>query len=85
MHPTKEREFAEYFADRQDAVRRIAYLLCGDWHRADDVAQTAFVQLHRQVAARFDVYFATVLRAQAAQPAQPAQPALSRASVHSGC
>ena len=47
MHPTKEREFAEYVADRQDAVRRIAYLLCGDWHRADDVAQTAFVQLHR--------------------------------------
>lgn len=47
MNPTEEREFAEYFADRQDAVRRIAYLLCGDWHRADDVAQTAFVKLHR--------------------------------------
>ena len=47
MHPTQERAFAEYFADRQDAVRRSAYLLCGDWHRADDVAQTAFVKLHR--------------------------------------
>lgn len=47
MHPTQERAFAVYFADRQDAVRRSAHLLCGDWHRADDVAQTAFVKLHR--------------------------------------
>jgi RNA polymerase sigma-70 factor (sigma-E family) len=42
-----EREFAEYFVARRDAVRRSAYLLCGDWHRADDFAQTAFVSLHR--------------------------------------
>jgi RNA polymerase sigma-70 factor (sigma-E family) len=28
-------------------VRRTAYLLCGDWHRADDHAQSAFVALHR--------------------------------------
>lgn len=33
---------------RRDAVRRSAYLLCGDWHRADDLAQTAFVALHRR-------------------------------------
>jgi RNA polymerase sigma-70 factor (sigma-E family) len=43
----QEREFAEYFAARREAVRRSAYLLCGDWHRADDLAQTAFVALHR--------------------------------------
>jgi RNA polymerase sigma-70 factor (sigma-E family) len=43
-----EQEFAEYFAARRDAVRRSAYLLCGDWHRADDLAQTAFVALHRR-------------------------------------
>jgi RNA polymerase sigma-70 factor (sigma-E family) len=42
-----EQEFAEYFVARRDAVRRSAYLLCGDWHRADDFAQTAFVSLHR--------------------------------------
>jgi RNA polymerase sigma-70 factor (sigma-E family) len=42
-----EQEFAEYFVARRDAVRRSAYLLCGDWHRADDLAQTAFVALHR--------------------------------------
>jgi RNA polymerase sigma-70 factor (sigma-E family) len=43
-----EQEFAEYFVARRDAVRRSAYLLCGDWHRADDFAQTAFVSLHRR-------------------------------------
>jgi RNA polymerase sigma-70 factor (sigma-E family) len=43
-----EQEFAEYFARRLDAVRRTAYLLCGDWHRADDLAQVAFVALHRR-------------------------------------
>jgi RNA polymerase sigma-70 factor (sigma-E family) len=42
-----EQAFAEYFVARQQAVRRTAYLLCGDWHRADDLAQTAFVALHR--------------------------------------
>lgn len=47
MDQRDEREFAEYFAARQQAVRRTAYLLCGDWHRADDLAQTAFVSLHR--------------------------------------
>jgi RNA polymerase sigma-70 factor (sigma-E family) len=43
-----EREFAEYFVARRDAVRRSAYLLCGDWHRADDFTQHAFVALHRR-------------------------------------
>jgi len=43
-----EQEFREYFAARREAVRRSAYLLCGDWHRADDFAQTAFVALHRR-------------------------------------
>lgn len=47
MDQRDEREFAEYFVARRDAVRRSAYLLCGDWHRADDFAQTAFVALHR--------------------------------------
>jgi len=44
----EEQEFAEYFVARRDAVRRTAYMLCGDWHRADDLAQTAFVALHRR-------------------------------------
>jgi RNA polymerase sigma-70 factor (sigma-E family) len=39
--------FEDYFRARRDQVRRTAYLLCGDWHRADDHAQAAFVKLHR--------------------------------------
>ncbi|AXX34196.1 SigE family RNA polymerase sigma factor [Actinosynnema pretiosum subsp. pretiosum] len=48
MDQHDEQEFAEYFAARREAVRRTAFLLCGDWHRADDLAQTAFVALHRK-------------------------------------
>lgn len=38
-------EFNEYFAARRDTMRRTAYLLCGDWHWADDLTQTAFMRL----------------------------------------
>jgi len=38
-------EFAKYFAARRDTVRRTAYLLCGDWHWADDLTQITFVRL----------------------------------------
>jgi RNA polymerase sigma-70 factor (sigma-E family) len=40
-----EEAFAEYFAARLSATRRIAYLMCGDWHWADDLTQVAFVRL----------------------------------------
>lgn len=46
MGPEEEAAFAEYFTARRDQVRRTAYLLCSDWHRADDLAQTAFVKLY---------------------------------------
>src|SRR5689334_12547646 len=42
---TSVKEFEEYFAARRDAVRRAAYLLCGDWYWADDLTQIAFVRL----------------------------------------
>lgn len=47
MDDADEQAFAEYFRARRDTVRRTAFLLCGDWHRADDHAQSAFVALHR--------------------------------------
>ena len=40
-----EDEFTAFFAARFPQVRRRAYLLCGDWHGADDLAQTAFVRV----------------------------------------
>ncbi|BCJ39095.1 DNA-directed RNA polymerase sigma-70 factor [Actinocatenispora thailandica] len=42
-----EREFAEYFAARGQAMRRMAYALCGDWHTAEDLVQSTFVRLYR--------------------------------------
>jgi RNA polymerase sigma-70 factor (sigma-E family) len=42
-----EAEFERYFRAHRDTVRRTAYLMCGDWHRADDHTQAAFVALHR--------------------------------------
>jgi RNA polymerase sigma-70 factor (sigma-E family) len=42
-----EAEFADYFTARAAPLRRLAYALCGDWHAAEDVVQTAFVKLYR--------------------------------------
>jgi RNA polymerase sigma-70 factor (sigma-E family) len=39
-------DFAALFAGRATALRRTAYLLCGDWHRAEDLTQTAFAKLY---------------------------------------
>jgi RNA polymerase sigma-70 factor (sigma-E family) len=39
-------EFSEYVAAQADQVRFTAYLLCGDWHEAEDLAQIAFVRLY---------------------------------------
>jgi RNA polymerase sigma-70 factor (sigma-E family) len=38
--------FSEYVAAHADQVRFTAYLLCGDWHEAEDLAQTALVRLY---------------------------------------
>ena len=38
--------FTNFFVSRSDAMRRTAYLLCGDWHRAEDLAQTALAKLY---------------------------------------
>ncbi|MEV1331815.1 SigE family RNA polymerase sigma factor [Micromonospora costi] len=39
--------YREYVAARLEPLRRTAYLLCGDWHTADDLASTALVKLLR--------------------------------------
>jgi len=39
-------DFAEYAAARRPQLRRMAYALCGDWHTAEDVVQTAFAKLY---------------------------------------
>jgi len=42
----RDREFGDYYASRANRMRGAAYLMCGDWHRAEDVVQTAFVKLY---------------------------------------
>ena len=39
-------ELREFVAARYVHLRRTAYLLCGDWHRAEDLVQTAFSKLY---------------------------------------
>src|SRR5262245_34108828 len=43
----RDQGFAAYFASRSGAMRGTAYLLCGEWHRAEDLVQTTFVKLYR--------------------------------------
>lgn len=43
----RDEGFAAYFASRSSAMRGTAFLLCGDWHRAEDLVQNAFVKLYR--------------------------------------
>ena len=43
---SRDAEFTEYVSARLPALRRTAYLLCQDWHRADDLAQAAITRLY---------------------------------------
>src|SRR5882757_1610664 len=41
-----ERDFVEYVVARSPALRRTAFLLCGDWHQAEDLVQLALAKLY---------------------------------------
>ena len=43
---SRDAAFADFVAAKQTQLRRVAYALCGDWHRAEDLLQTAFVKLY---------------------------------------
>lgn len=42
----RDEAFSDFVAARQAHLRRIAYALCGDWHRAEDLLQTALTKLY---------------------------------------
>jgi RNA polymerase sigma-70 factor (sigma-E family) len=42
-----EQAYRDYVAGNLDRLRRTAYLLCGDWHLADDLTSTVLVKLLR--------------------------------------
>jgi RNA polymerase sigma-70 factor (sigma-E family) len=39
-------EFARYFGERAHSLRATAFLLCGDWHHAEDITQAALLKLY---------------------------------------
>lgn len=46
MSPERERLFEEFTAARYGALRRTAYLLCGDWHLAEDLVQSTLIKVY---------------------------------------
>ena len=39
-------DYVEYVTAKAPWLRKIAYLLCQDWHRADDLTQTTIIKLY---------------------------------------
>lgn len=42
----REAAYTQFVSARQAHLRRVAYAVCGDWHQADDLLQTALVKLY---------------------------------------
>ncbi|GGN04984.1 hypothetical protein GCM10011609_50280 [Lentzea pudingi] len=42
----RDREFGEFVDARALVMRRTAYLLCGDWHRAEDIVQQSLIKMY---------------------------------------
>ncbi|MEW1908207.1 SigE family RNA polymerase sigma factor [Kitasatospora sp. NPDC085895] len=43
---SRDAEFTEYAASRVGWLRKVAYLLCGDWDRADGLVQETITELY---------------------------------------
>jgi RNA polymerase sigma-70 factor (sigma-E family) len=41
-----ERHYVDFVSSRLPWLRKVAFLLCQDWHRADDIAQAAITKLY---------------------------------------
>jgi len=62
----RDADFTEYVQNKTPWLRRVAYLLCRDWHRADDLVQSAFLKLYvnwdkARRAGNFDGYVRAIL------------------------
>ena len=42
---TSEEEFVEFAASSSPRLRRMAFLLCGDWHASEDLVQTTLAKV----------------------------------------
>jgi DNA-directed RNA polymerase specialized sigma24 family protein len=45
MRTGDDASFREFARDKALPLRRTAYVLCGDWHLAEDLVQTALIKL----------------------------------------
>jgi RNA polymerase sigma-70 factor (sigma-E family) len=66
MPDASEEEYVEYVTARIPVLRRLAYLLAGDEHRADDLVQQTITKLYvkwrrAQAADNLDAYVRTML------------------------
>ncbi len=66
MGAHRDAEFTEYVAARQAWLRRVAFLLCQDWDRADDLVQGAITRLYvhwgrARLVEHVDAYARTIL------------------------
>lgn len=66
MQPALEREYVDYVRASLTWLRRSAYRLCGDAHRADDLVQQAITKLYvnwrrARAAANTDAYVQQIL------------------------
>jgi RNA polymerase sigma-70 factor (sigma-E family) len=43
---SRDAEFTDYVTARSAWLRKVAYLLSGDWHRADDLVQATIIKLY---------------------------------------
>lgn len=61
----REDEFEDYVRARAHRLRSAAFALCGDWHHAEDLVQTALVRAHPALRADLardpDSYLARIL------------------------
>ncbi len=46
MRAHEEEQFGEYVDARLPALRRTAFFLCGNWHSAEDLAQTTLIRMY---------------------------------------
>ena len=47
MKRSDENTYREYVTARMEVMRRTAYLLCRDWHTADDLVSITISKLYR--------------------------------------
>ena len=46
LRPRRDEEFVEFVTARMTQLRKVAYLLCQDWDRTDDLVQSAVTRLY---------------------------------------